>query len=594
MPVILIFVLAFTMMPLSPFMDKAYAEVIEEDVLGRSKGQVYIWDWDFYPPWFEISLIDTDDEYLYTVEDAGTVLRKQMVDRNTKPAFKYCLPADTTNGDVSKIVEDIFYDALKHTGNPKEGDTLYYGWKQWYASVKRIRDVRGQYLTVTYHIEYYTDSEKEAKLDGAVADLKGKLSLSSKNDYQKIKAIYDYMCKNIAYDWEHINDPSYTLQYTPYAALINKKTVCQGYATLFYRLALECGIDARVIAGHSLGELHAWNIVKLNGQYYYLDSTWDAGGGNYEYFLKGTNNWKDHTPFTNFETAEFKDKYKIAKTDYDPNRFAAPKLTATNDATTGKIKLSWNKVTGASGYEIYRSSGNDNNYKKYTTRSGSSTSYTDSKAKPGINYYYAIRTIYSDTTTKSEWGYTNRMCDLASPELKLTNVSSTGKVKLSWNSVEGATGYEIYRSAGNDRNYKKYTTRSGSATSYTDSNTKAGITYYYKVRAVYSGKSSANSAWVYKNLTCDLAKPKITVSATKKPGKLYVKWDKIDRASSYVIYRATSKNGTYKKYSSTKNTYYTNVSVTKGKTYYYKVVAVYSGNSKANSAYSNIGYAKVK
>ena len=116
----------------------------------------------------------------------------------------------------------------------------------------------------------------------------------------------------------------------------------------------------------------------------------------------------------------------------------------------------------------------------------------------------------------------------------------------------------------------------------------------HRIRAIYSSNTSANSAWDYENISCDLAKPKITVSATKKPGKLYVTWAEVDGASSYVIYRATSKNGTYKKYSTTTKTAYTNTSVTKGKTYYYKVVAVYKGNSAANSAYSNIGYAKVK
>ena len=153
LPIVLVLILAITMMPFSPFLDKAYAEELEEDILGRSKGEVYIWDWDFFPPWFLTSLADEDDEYLTTIEDAGEVLRKQMVSRNTKPAFRYCLPADATNSDVSKTVEEIFNEAIKHTGNPKEGDSLYYGWQQWYANVRRIRDVRGQYLTVTLYVE---------------------------------------------------------------------------------------------------------------------------------------------------------------------------------------------------------------------------------------------------------------------------------------------------------------------------------------------------------------------------------------------------------------------------------------------------------
>ena len=73
-----------------------------------------------------------------------------------------------------------------------------------------------------------------------------------------------------------------------------------------------------------------------------------------------------------------------------------------------------------------------------------------------------------------------------------------------------------------------------------------------------------------------------------------MKWDAVERADYYIVYRATSKNGTYKKYATTTKTAYTNTSVTKGKTYFYKVRAIKKGVSDANSAYSNIGYAKVR
>ena len=83
------------------------------------------------------------------------------------------------------------------------------------------------------------------------------------------------MCSNITYDYKNLNDPNYTLKFSAYAALINKTSVCQGYATLFYRLALEAGLDARVIAGVAGGGNHAWNIVKIGKTYYHLDATFD-------------------------------------------------------------------------------------------------------------------------------------------------------------------------------------------------------------------------------------------------------------------------------------------------------------------------------
>ena len=149
------------------------------------------------------------------------------------------------------------------------------------------------------------------------------LDLSNKTDYQKVKAIYDYICSNVTYDHDNLNDESYSLKYTAYAALINKTAVCQGYASLFYRLALDTGVDTRVISGEAGGP-HAWNIVKLNGKYYNLDSTWDAGRSTYAYFLKNTNDFDDHVRDNDYQSNEFIEEYPMwdeSYTEIDCNKY---------------------------------------------------------------------------------------------------------------------------------------------------------------------------------------------------------------------------------------------------------------------------------
>jgi len=125
------------------------------------------------------------------------------------------------------------------------------------------------------------------------------------------------MCSNITYDYKNLNDPNYTLKFSAYAALINKTSVCQGYATLFYRLALEAGLDARVIAGVAGGGNHAWNIVKINGSYYNLDSTWDAGRDPYDYFLKNMDDFSDHDRNADYTASDFVTAYPMSATSYD-------------------------------------------------------------------------------------------------------------------------------------------------------------------------------------------------------------------------------------------------------------------------------------
>ena len=86
---------------------------------------------------------------------------------------------------------------------------------------------------------------------------------------------------------------------------------------------------------------------------------------------------------------------------------------------------------------------------------------------------------------------------------------------------------------------------------------------------------------------CDLAKPVISVSRNSS-GDPKVTWKKVTGADKYYVYRATSKSGTYKKVKTTTNKYWTDTTAVAGKTYYYKVKAVSTATSDANSAFSAV------
>ena len=137
-----------------------------------------------------------------------------------------------------------------------------------------------------------------------------------KSDYEKVVAIYDYICDNVTYDYTNLEDDTYDLKYTAYAALINKTSVCQGYANLLYRMLHEAGIDSRIVTGIGNGGGHAWNIVELNNRYYYADATWDAVRMPYEYFLKGTTDFVDHKSDDEFLAETFLEKYPISEKEY--------------------------------------------------------------------------------------------------------------------------------------------------------------------------------------------------------------------------------------------------------------------------------------
>lgn len=101
-------------------------------------------------------------------------------------------------------------------------------------------------------------------------------------DYDKALALHDVVCANLAYD----NSQSLEWIHTVYGAFVNKYAVCDGYSKAYQYLLNKVGIDSHIATGWSKGEGHAWNLVKLDGEWYYTDVTWDDSeyGIFYEYF----------------------------------------------------------------------------------------------------------------------------------------------------------------------------------------------------------------------------------------------------------------------------------------------------------------------
>lgn len=260
------------------------------------------------------------EENVFLAESAYSSVEKAIVsfrEQMKKRAKTIVVNVSTKESpDISHKIAD---GAVTHTGNPKEGDYLLWQYAGWNCSYSYSYSGGTYYITLTYTVTYYTSAAQEADVDKKIASLKSSLRLNdaSMSDYQKIKAIYHYLTENVTYDYDHLDDDTYKRKHTAYAALIDKKAVCQGYAVLFYRMALEAGIDARYISGIGNGGPHGWNIVRLGNYYYNLDATWDAGRQDYEYFLKTDKNFKDHARYTDYASANFYQAYPMASADYN-------------------------------------------------------------------------------------------------------------------------------------------------------------------------------------------------------------------------------------------------------------------------------------
>lgn len=217
----------------------------------------------------------------------------------------------TVNSSTYYELQSVFDEIYNHTDNPKYGDYLRWNSAKIDCNVKGTRTNANYHITSTFH----SNAEQEKAVDAKLSEVMASLDLESKDEYGRIKAIYDYICSHVVYDFDNLNDTSYTLKHSTYAALIDEKAVCQGYATLFYRMCMEAGIDARVITGYA-GEPHAWNIVKLGKYYYNIDSTWDAVEYRYRWFLRGKGTFDGHNRDAEYTVAKFTSEYPIAGNTY--------------------------------------------------------------------------------------------------------------------------------------------------------------------------------------------------------------------------------------------------------------------------------------
>ena len=545
---------------------------------------------------------------VYTSEAAAAAdLRKQMVSRSEELVVTLRSASD----DVETIALNLWNLALDHVeGSGTTCDYLRWQHTGMSGSVEGESLDSGYRYTFTYvpdtryfdTIWFTTNAQEKALTNYIQNTILPQLSLGGKTTYQKVQAIYNWITANVKYDYSHMNDPTYWPQYTAYAAAVQKKAVCQGYANLFYRLANDAGIDCRIITGKAYNgtqtEDHAWNIVRMEDEKYYcLDATWDAGlkPENYEYFLKGLTSFsRDHqaetdklnTPYwTQYESRTSAADYKASST-----QLPAPAVTGGKDSQ-GRPTLKWNAVSGAAKYEVYRARSKDGTYTKYSTTTG--TSYTNTGyIENGNTYYYKVRALDANGTAGAWSSIVSVTYKQTLPAPAVTGGNDAqGRPTLTWKVVTGAAKYEVYRARSKDGDYIKYSTVTG--TSYTNTSyIESGSTYYYKVRALdANGTAGAWSSVVSVTYKQTLSAPTVT-GGNDAQGRPTLTWKVVTGAAKYEVYRARSKDGDYIKYSTVTGTSYTNTSyIEDGNTYYYKVRALKSdGTAGAWSSIVSVTY----
>ena len=232
------------------------------------------------------------DNYQDAVKGLADISRKILTERKAEP-FTVKIPveikadkkvADIENGS-NPFNDAVHKETYKETGNPNEGQGL-----------AQFLDARGNLLNdkldkITYdettksykgvfyyHMLSHQYAERYSKTITKLKEVIDSLNLNEKSDYEKCKTIREWIGKNVKYDREYAKDPANCSRRNAHdmtGAILDGYAVCDGYANLFHYMANATGLLTLFEEGYQIGSglQHAWNLVKIDGTFYYTDCT---------------------------------------------------------------------------------------------------------------------------------------------------------------------------------------------------------------------------------------------------------------------------------------------------------------------------------
>lgn len=272
----------------------------------------------------------TDKTCVYTsydqmVKEIASIAKRIFLE-NKYARYDFDIPVEIKSGHTIEDIEngkcdkDIHNEIYKDTGKPNEGHTMSAftvgggnllaenrsdgikysdgGYKGYYSGSGGYGDRRDRYQEAT------------KKLDEVIRSL----NLDGKSDYDKFKAVTNWIVSNVRYDDD--NETKYQHDLT--GAVLDGLVVCDGYAGTFYYMANAVGLNALFEdgIGNDNRIRHAWNLVQIDGIYYYADPTnayfKEDGEPGSEVLYGQKYFFSLYTP----DSTTIKDTYKISQDDY--------------------------------------------------------------------------------------------------------------------------------------------------------------------------------------------------------------------------------------------------------------------------------------
>jgi len=202
-----------------------------------------------------------------------------MLNDNEKKLYKQIYANANELKEEFLPIVDIKVEEVKNTFEALYNDHPELFWLNTSYSYKYTESKKCVQVILNYN-DTAKDLEKSTKIFNDKVNSIIKNAKKYKTNYEREKYVHDYLVKNIKYD------KNATMNQSAYSALINKKTICAGYARAFQYIMIKLEIPTYYVVGVS-NVNHAWNMILLDDGYYNVDLTWDNSDlSRYKYFNK--------------------------------------------------------------------------------------------------------------------------------------------------------------------------------------------------------------------------------------------------------------------------------------------------------------------
>lgn len=236
------------------------------------------------------------------------------------------------------------------------------------------------------------------------------------------------------------------------------------------------------------------------------------------------------------------------------------------------ITLNWNKVSKATGYQVEMYT--NGTWKTLSTLSG--TSYTASDLSQNTAYRFRVRAIRNYNYINYYGDYTEKDITIRpanTPKGLSSSVNTSSSNTITWESVNGVSGYSVYQWIGTSDSYKEL--GDTAYPYYTNSGKSSGTMYTYRVKAYYVSDNVMQYSKPAQLVTCTLP-ANVTVKTAKRSGSnISLAWNKVSKATGYEIYVKSGRS--WKKLTTTSGKSYTAKNLSGTKTFRIRAYRKYNG-----------------